>query len=280
METDKHVILIDCTDEKGLVFRITEVLYRHGLNIISNQEFVDPTTKHFFMRTALEELNSPGEIVQELRCKLPEQARIRHAVLDHRPIVIMATNEPHCLGDLLIRHQYGEIPAHIEAVVSNHDQLCPLVRAFGIPFHHVSHEGLDRRGHEENVLKVLAKYSPEYIVLAKYMRIFTPSFISHFPARILNIHHSFLPAFVGASPYTQAYERGVKIIGATAHMVTENLDAGPIIAQDVLHVDHSHTASEMAQAGKDVEKIVLAKALRLVMEERVFIHNSRTIIFD
>lgn len=277
---DKQVILIDCPDEKGLVYRVTEVLYQHGLNIVNNQEFVDPTTQHFFMRTAFEGYDSTEIIVEELNARLPRQANIRHACLNNRPIVIMATKEPHCLGDLLIRHQYDELPARIQAVVSNHETLGSLAGAFDIPFHHVPHDGLDRRDHEENVLKLLSEYEPEYIVLAKYMRIFTPNFISHFPSRIINIHHSFLPAFVGASPYVQAYERGVKIIGATAHTVTDNLDAGPIIAQDILPVNHSHTAEEMSQAGKDIEKIVLAKALRLVLEEKVFIHNGRTIIFD
>src|SRR5699024_9403121 len=152
--------------------------------------------------------------------------------------------------------------------VSNHDILGSLAKAFDVPFHHVSHEGLDRPDHEEELLRVISEYSPEYVVLAKYMRIFTPAFITHFPNRLVNIHHSFLPAFVGASPYVQAYERGAKIIGATAHIVTDNLDAGPIISQDILQVNHSHTAEEMAQAGRDVEKIVLAKALRLVLEER------------
>lgn len=275
-----QVILIDCPDEKGLVYRITEVLYRHGLNIVNNQEFVDPTTKHFFMRTAFNGVESAEEIIEDLTEKLPEQANIRHANLNDRSIVILATKEPHCLGDLLLRYHYKEIPAQVKAVVSNHDTLRSLAEAFNVPFHHVSHEGLDRPDHEENLLRVISEYNPEYVVLAKYMRVFTPAFIAHFPDRIVNIHHSFLPAFVGASPYMQAYERGVKIIGATAHVVTDNLDAGPIIAQDILQVNHSHTAEEMAQAGRDVEKIVLAKALRLVLEERIFIHNSRTIVFE
>lgn len=275
-----QVILIDCPDEKGLVYRITEVLYRHGLNIVNNQEFVDPETRHFFMRTAFNGVESADGIVEDLTEKLPAQANIRHAMLGDRSVVILATKEPHCLGDLLLRYHYEEIPAKVRAVVSNYDTLGPLAKAFDVPFHHVPHGGLSRPEHEENLLRVISEYKPDYVVLAKYMRIFTPAFIAHFPNRIVNIHHSFLPAFVGASPYVQAYERGVKIIGATAHIVTDNLDAGPIISQDILQVNHSHTAGEMAQAGRDVEKIVLAKALRLVLEERIFIHNSRTIVFE
>lgn len=276
----QQVIRIDCPDETGLVYRITEVLYNHGLNIVSNQEFVDPVTRHFFMRTAFEGVDTTDGIVEDLCQKLSAGANIRQATLEKRPIVILATKESHCLGDLLLRHHYGEVPADVRAVVSNHEALGSLVRRFDIPFHCVSHKGLNRRDHEEELLKVISRYEPAYLVLAKYMRIFSPSFINHFPDRILNIHHSFLPAFVGATPYAQAYERGVKIIGATAHTVTDNLDAGPIIAQDILHVNHSHTAEEMAQAGRDVEKIVLAKALKLMLEERIFIHNGRTIVFD
>jgi formyltetrahydrofolate deformylase len=192
----------------------------------------------------------------------------------------MATTEPHCLGDLLLRNSYGELPARVDAVISNHNSLKPLTQAFGIPFHCVNHEDLNRCDHEQQIHEVLSKYNPDYIVLAKYMRIFSPEFVEEFKNRLINIHHSFLPAFVGANPYYQAYERGVKIIGATAHFVTDDLDEGPIIAQNILPINHSYTATEMANAGRDVEKTVLAKAVRMVLEERIFIHNNRTIVFE
>jgi len=275
-----HLLLIDCPDEKGLVYRITGELSRRDFNIISNHEFVDPAANHFFMRTAFAGDASPQVVVDSLRQILPTSATIRLAPAEKRPIVIMATKEPHCLGDLLLRHAYDELPARICAIVSNYDTLAPLAQKFDIPFHHVSHLEREREQHELEILNILEQYAPDYLVLAKYMRVLTPQFVARYPRRIINIHHSFLPAFMGASPYRQAFERGVKIIGATAHIVTDDLDTGPILVQDVLHVDHSFTAADMAQAGHDVEKIVLAKALKLVLEERVFLHNNRTIIFE
>jgi formyltetrahydrofolate deformylase len=155
-----------------------------------------------------------------------------------------------------------------------------LTGRFGVPFHHVPHEGLGREAHEAELLRALEPYQPDYLVLAKYMRILSGGFVKRYRNRIVNIHHSFLPAFVGPNPYRQAFQRGVKIIGATAHFVTEDLDEGPIIAQAVVPVDHSYRPNEMAQAGRDVEKIVLAKALKLVFEERVFLSGNRTIVFD
>ncbi|MEI6235064.1 MAG: formyltetrahydrofolate deformylase [Planctomycetota bacterium] len=276
-----HLLLIESPDAKGLVYKITGVLFRHGFNIVSNHEFVDATSDdRFFMRTAFNGDAPLQPLVEELRTLLPDAAIIRLAPSRKRPIVLMATKEPHCLGDLLLRHAYDELPARICAVVANHPTLEPLVRQFGIPFHVVSHENLSRADHESEVLSVLGVYNPDYIVLAKYMRTLTPGFLNLFPNRIINIHHSFLPAFTGASPYRQAFKRGVKIIGATAHVVTEELDTGPIIAQGIQPVNHAHTAADMAQAGRDIEKVVLAKALKLMLEERVFLHKNRTIIFE
>lgn len=275
-----HLLLIESPDAMGLVYKITGVLFHRGFNIVSNHEFVDPATRHFFMRTAFEGDAPPQSAVDELRPLLPAAATIRLAPTGKRPLVVLATREPHCLGDLLLRHAYGELPARIDAVIGNHADLEPLARQFGVRFHHISHENRERAEHEAEILRVLETYRPDYIVLAKYMRTLTRAFLDRYPNRILNIHHSFLPAFAGASPYRQAFERGVKIIGATAHLVTEDLDSGPIISQGVLPVDHTHTAEDMAQAGRDVEKLVLAKALKLVLEERVFLHNNRTIVFE
>ena len=165
-------------------------------------------------------------------------------------------------------------------MVSNHQELGSLVKKFDVPFEFVGHEGVDRATHEQAVLAAVTAYAPEYIVLAKYMRILSAEFVAQYPGRIINIHHSFLPAFAGAAPYRQAFERGVKIIGATAHFVTAGLDTGPIIAQDVIAVHHGHSAADMARAGRDVEKIVLARALKIVFEERVFLSGNRTIIFE
>jgi formyltetrahydrofolate deformylase len=274
-----HLLRIACPDEIGLIYRITSVLFHHGFNIISNHEFVDPATRHFFMRTAFAGAGDPQAVVTEIRQILPA-ATIRLAPDGKRPVVLLATKESHCVGDLLLRHAAGELPAQIRAVVSNHSTLAPLVQQFGIPFHHVTHHDRDRADHEQAIRAIVDEYQPDYLVLAKYMRVLSPAFVARYAQRILNIHHSFLPAFVGARPYHQAFERGVKIIGATAHFVTDDLDTGPIIAQDVLPINHSYTAAAMVQAGRDIEKLVLARALRLVLEERVFIHHNRTIVFD
>jgi formyltetrahydrofolate deformylase len=180
----------------------------------------------------------------------------------------------------LLRVAYEDFPAQILAVISNHATLAPLVKQFGIPFHHVSHVDRERADHEREIVACVERYRPEYLVLAKYMRVLSPDFVARYPGRILNIHHSFLPAFMGAQPYRQAFERGVKLIGATGHLVTDDLDTGPIIAQSVVPVTHTASAADMAQAGRDVEKIVLAKSLKLLLEERIFLHNDRTIIFE
>lgn len=277
---DTYILLINCFDEKGLVHRITGVLFRHGLNIVSNHEFVDRDTERFFMRTEFAGEFNRSKVEEELAALLPGDTRIVITPRRKKDIIVMVSREHHCLGDLLLRHEYDRLNACITAVISNHSFLEPLVRKFGIPFHCIPAERTGREEHEARVLETLARHPHEYLVLAKYMRILSPSFVARYENRIVNIHHSFLPAFAGANPYLQAYERGVKIIGATAHFVTENLDEGPIIAQSVITVDHTRSAEDMMQAGRDVEKTVLATALRLAFEERVFVSGNRTIIFD
>jgi formyltetrahydrofolate deformylase len=190
----------------------------------------------------------------------------------------MVTKESHALGDLLIRHKAGELNANILAVIGNHTDLKDLVERFDIPFFLVSAEGLSREDHEKKISQIIDTFSFDYIVLAKYMRILTSSFVRRYSYKLINIHHSFLPAFVGANPYKQAYERGVKIIGATAHFVTDQLDEGPIIAQDVIPVDHRFSWKEMQKAGRDVEKIVLSRAVSLLLDDRVFVYHNKTII--
>lgn len=278
----KHILLMDGPDSKGLIYYVTGVLFRHNLNIIHNDEYVSPSGQ-FFMRTEFEGALDSGALLHALTTSLPESINPSAIMFRLNPkrkknIVVMVTKEHHCLGELLIRYTFDELDADILAVVSNYNLLQPFVNKFGIPFHYITHEGKTREEHEETILRTMAIYEPEYVVLAKYMRVLTADFVRHFPNRIVNIHHSFLPAFMGASPYRQAYERGVKIIGATAHFVNDNLDEGPIIAQDVKAVDHRHTAADMATEGKDVEKIVLSQALKLVFNDRVFIAGNRTIV--
>ena len=280
MKPGSHILLIDCGDRKGIVHQVTGVLYRRGLNIEEQGEFVDHLAEHFFMRTAVTGDIDPASLMSELRQAVPADARLRLEESRPKKIVVLASKEPHCVGDLLMRHHYGELNAEISAVISNHPDLEDLTRRFSLPFCCLSHEDRSRAEHEAGIQAVLQDYQPEYIVLAKYMRVLGREFVDFYPGRIINIHHSFLPAFAGSKPYHQAYERGVKIIGATAHFVTAGLDQGPIIAQDVISIDHSKGPAQLIQAGRDVEKTVLAKALRLVFEERVFVHQNRTIIFD
>jgi formyltetrahydrofolate deformylase len=272
-------VLIDANDEKGLVYRISKVFFEHDLNIEKNDEFVDEENKKFFMRSVVKGHVERDELQEALKKELPK-ANIRVITPRKKKIVVMATKESHVLGDILIRHYDGELPVDIVAVISNYDYLRPLVEKFGIDYFHVSHEGLGRSEHEEKILALLEMFEKiDYIVLAKYMRILTPNFVERYENRIINIHHSFLPAFVGANPYKQAYDRGVKIIGATAHFVNNNLDEGPIIAQDVIHVDHTYSWLEMRKAGRDVEKVVLARALKLAVEDRIFVYANKTVIF-
>ena len=191
----------------------------------------------------------------------------------------MVTKEYHCLGDILIRNHFKTLGAAVQCVIGNHATLQNICQRFDIPFYEVPGED-DKTAFEGKIIDIVNKYRPDYIVLAKFMRILSPSFLTHFPGRIINIHHSFLPAFAGASPYKQAYERGVKMIGATAHFVTDQLDEGPIIAQQIIPVNHSHTAADMMKAGKEIETAVLARALRLVFDDRVFVYKNKTVVFE
>jgi len=278
METRARV-LIDCHDAKGLVYKISKVFYDRDLNIDSNREFVDKENEKFFMRTVVSGKFEIDELDRAIREIAPQDAHIRVIAPRDKKIVILATKESHALGDILIRYAAGELGAEIQCVIANHDTLRNLVERFDIPFFHVPAEGLSREEHESKVMEKIDEHEFDYIVLAKYMRILTPTFVSAYPEQIINIHHSFLPAFIGANPYKQAYERGVKIIGATAHFVTDDLDEGPIIAQDVIPVNHRFDWKDMQRAGRDVEKVVLSRALNLVLHDRVFVNGNKTIVF-
>lgn len=276
----QYRILIDAPDQKGLVYQVSNIFYQRNLNIINNNEFVDKENNKFFMRSIVSGEIDPASLKQELESVLSEQTRVEVITPAKKNIVIMATKESHALGDILIRYEAGELDANILGVISNYDSLEPLVSKFNIPFIHVSHVDLDRETHEKQVLDVLASFdSIDYIVLAKYMRILTPAFVEAYADKIINIHHSFLPAFIGANPYKQAYERGVKIIGATAHFVNNNLDEGPIIAQEIIHVNHAYSWKDMQRSGRDVEKVVLSRALKLALEDRIFVYENKTVIF-
>ena len=276
----ENVLLVDCRDRPGLVHAITGVLFKAGANVISNHEFVDAESQRFFMRTACRGPLDRVAVESAIRALLPEGADVRIREATSRRIVVLASREHHCLADLLVRNAYGELGAELLAVVSNHENLRSLAGKFSVPFLHLPHEGLSREDHDQALQAVVAPMKPDYIVLAKYMRILSPGFVAAWPNRIVNIHHSFLPAFIGAKPYHQAYHRGVKVIGATSHFVSDQLDEGPIIMQQVIPMDHSYTPEDLARAGRDIERTVLANTLKLLIEDRVFLCANRTIIFD
>lgn len=274
---NRHILLMHGPDAKGLIYTVTKVMYDFGHNIISQDEYVSPDG-FFFMRTEFEGEVLAENLLDALYKALPAGINLRLNPTKNKEIVVLVTKEHHCLAELLIRYAFNELDANIQAVISNYNTLQPLVSKFGIPFHYITHEHKTRQDHEQDILRTLQIYQPEYVVLAKYMRVLTPTFVEQYNNRIVNIHHSFLPAFIGANPYRQAYERGVKIIGATAHFVNNNLDEGPIIAQNVQEVNHSFSAQNMATLGHDSEKMVLWQALKLVFNDKVFIHGNRTVI--
>ncbi|MDY5467329.1 MAG: formyltetrahydrofolate deformylase [Campylobacter sp.] len=275
----EYILKVSCDDEKGLILRISEIVVKNGLNYLRTNEFVDHENHRFYMRAVLDgELEVKG-FVNTLLAFLPRSAQVFCEESRRKNIVVMATKENHCLGDILIRENSGDLNANVLAVVANHEDLREFASKFDVPFICVPSDGVGREEHEKMVLAELKKLNFDYLILAKYMRILSRDFVLNYEEKIINIHHSFLPAFIGANPYKQAYERGVKIIGATAHFVTECLDEGPIITQDVVLVNHEMDWQDMRRAGRNVEKVVLTRALDLVFDERVFVHKNKTVIF-
>ena len=275
----EYILKVSCDDEKGLILRISEIVVKNGLNYLSTNEFVDHENHRFYMRAVLDgELEVKG-FVNTLLAFLPRSAQVFCEESRRKNIVVMATKENHCLGDILIRENSGDLNANVLAVVANHEDLREFASKFDVPFICVPSDGMGREEHEKMVLAELKKLNFDYLILAKYMRILSSDFVLNYEEKIINIHHSFLPAFIGANPYKQAYERGVKIIGATAHFVTECLDEGPIITQDVVLVNHEMDWQDMRRAGRNIEKVVLTRALDLVFDERVFVYKNKTVIF-
>lgn len=275
---EQYILLIATNDAKGLIYNISKVLFANHLNIDQNSEYVDPKTKNFFMRSLISGDLNKNILEKELKEVLPEGSLIKLNKKTKKDIVLLVTKESHVLGDLLIKDTSKELNANIKAVIGNHEDLRTLVEKFNIPFFCISAENISKDEHEKLVSQKIDEFEPELIVLAKYMRILTPNFVEKYEKKVLNIHHSFLPAFIGANPYKQAHERGVKIIGATAHYVTNDLDEGPIIYQDVVRVDHTYSWEDMRNAGRNVEKVVLSNALDLLLEDRVFVFENKTVI--
>ena len=274
------VIVIQCTDKVGLVATISGLLQQQELNIVSMREHVDGIQDRFYARIEISKTINAQTLEAQLKKVLPTDAQVIVNPNPVKKILVLVTKEYHCLSDILIRNHFNTLGAEVMAVVGNHPTLEDICRRFDMPFRLVSHEGISKEDFERNLHDTVSQYSVDYIVLAKFMRILSPSFVEKHPLQIINIHHSFLPAFIGANPYRQAYERGVKLIGATAHFVTNQLDEGPIIAQQIISVNHSFTTPDMVKAGKEIETAVLAKALQLVFDDKVLVYQNKTVVFE
>ena len=279
------ILLLSCQDQKGLVYNISNFIYRHNGNIVHAAQHTSMTRKIFFMRIEWE-LNGfviPREEIGLVFKHVASQFQMTWDLhfTDVIPrLAIFVSRHPHCLYDLLLRRQMGEFRAEIPLVISNHPDLQPLVEQFGIKFLYFPITPENKAAQEEEELEEIRRHDIDLIVLARYMQVLTSRFVSEYPNKIINIHHSFLPAFAGPKPYQQAYDRGVKIIGATSHYVTEQLDDGPIIAQDVIKITHRDSMDDIKLKSRDLERMVLAKAVRLHLENRILPYGSKTVVFE
>jgi formyltetrahydrofolate deformylase len=278
-------LLVSCPDRRGRVAALAQVLAGHGANILDASQHTDSVAKLFLQRIrfdASELLTDKGTLqraIDEVSTRFSMQSRLFWNDQPKR-VAIFVSKYDHCLVDLMLRHRSGELQCDIAAVISNHRDLQPLAAQFDAPFYCIPVTEQDRPQSERQTLDLLARYEVDLLVLARYMQILSPSFIAGYEHRIINIHHSFLPAFMGAKPYHQAHERGVKIIGVTAHYATENLDQGPIIEQDVVRCSHRDQVSDLIRKGKDLEKVVLARAVRWHVEDRILVYGNKTVVFD
>ncbi len=279
------ILLITCPDQRGLVATIADFVFRHGGNILHADEHGDETSNLFLMRVEFDPARLDISLADFTGEFAPIAAKFnmtwRLAQSSYRPkMVIMVSKYDHCLVDLLYRRQSGELACDIPAIISNHPDTQAIADFYRVPFFVVSIEHDRKREAEQQVLALLRRFSPDLIVLARYMQILSADFVAEYPNRIINIHHSFLPAFVGAKPYHQAFERGVKIIGTTSHYVTEVLDDGPIIEQDVVRISHRDTLDDLIQKGRDLEKVVLSRAVRWHIENRILLYGKKTVVFN
>lgn len=274
------IITIQCKDRVGLVAQIAQVLAARNVNIVSMREYVDTVNNNFFARLEVNHSEQSIELYPVLQQILPTEATIKINSETQKNIIVLVSKEYHCLSDILIRNHFKTLGAQVQCVIGNHPVLQEICAKFDIPFHFINHSGIDKQNFETQILSVINTYNFDFIVLAKFMRILSPSFVAGFTHKIVNIHHSFLPAFIGASPYRQAHQRGVKLIGATAHFVTNDLDEGPIIAQQTMPVNHTYQPTDMVRTGKEIETAVLIKALQNLFSDRVFVYDNKTIVFE
>ena len=283
--TRTFTLLASCSDRVGIVAHVSQFIAQHNGWITEASYHTDPLSRWFFMRHVIAAESLPFGIDEFRRRFVPcaEELNLQWGISDSatpKRVVVLVSKEEHCLAELLYRWRTQDIRFDIAAVISNHEVMRDYVEFHGLPYHHIPVGKANRQQAFREIEELFERYQAETIILARYMQILPQGLCQRYQGRIINIHHSFLPSFAGAKPYHQAYERGVKLIGATSHYVTEELDTGPIIEQDVIRVNHDTLVDDMVRLGKDVEKIVLARALRYVVEERVLIHGNKTIVFS
>jgi formyltetrahydrofolate deformylase len=279
------VLLLSCPDRKGVVASVSGFIYQHGGNILHADEHGDPESNTFLMRVQFDpaEMDLPVNDFSQHFSELAEKFEMqwRLALSDVRMrTAIMVSKYDHCLVDLLYRHQSKELDCDIACIISNHPDNQAVAEFYHVPFYLVPVSKEDKPAAERQIRMLLERQTVDLIVLARYMQILSPEFVKAYPQKIINIHHSFLPAFVGARPYHQAFERGVKVIGATSHYVTEVLDDGPIIEQDVVRVSHRDSVEDLVQKGRDLEKVVLSRAVRWHIENRILLYGNKTVVFE
>ncbi|EFY87126.1 hypothetical protein J3459_017543 [Metarhizium acridum] len=279
-----YILTLSCPDKPGIIHAVTAVFASHGHNVLDLQQFSDPVSRRFFMRVHFGP-KADSITAEHLAQPFGELAAAYEMTYDIRPVaqkmkvLIMVSKIGHCLNDLLFRMKTGQLKIEVPVIVSNHADYKALAASYGIEFHHLPVTGDTKAQQEAQVLELVRRHGIELVVLARYMQVLSPTLCEAMSGRIINIHHSFLPSFKGAKPYHQAYERGVKIIGATAHFVTADLDEGPIIEQRVARVDHSMDPKELVEEGSNVESQVLAAAVRWYADRRVFLNGSKTVVF-
>ncbi|MCY3998024.1 MAG: formyltetrahydrofolate deformylase [Flavobacteriaceae bacterium] len=283
----KHlIILMHCPDQKGIIASVTELIHANQGNIVYIDQYVDRVNNLFFMRLEIEfhfKTRSMDAFKHDFDQKINQafQAKSNFYFKNQKPKMgVMVSKYDHCLYDILAQYNTGRLHCEMPLIISNHEDLQTVAQQFNIPYYHIPVSKETKLKAEKNQLKLLKQHKVDFIVLARYMQIVSKEFISNYPFKIINIHHSFLPAFPGAKPYHMAYQRGVKIIGATSHYVTEELDSGPIIEQDVIKVSHLHSVENFIERGQDLERLVLLRALRLHIERKIMVYQNKTIIFN
>ncbi len=279
---EHYILTLRCADQPGIVRSLAEGIVAAKGNITESAQFSDPPTGLFCMRTSFESPEDDTETIRSLVAgavhRFQPTLTLRRESIRRR-VLVMVSRFDHCVRDLLYRWDIGELPADLQLIVSNHQTCRPLAERYGLPYHHIPVTAATKHEAERRLLDLVAEHEIDVVVLARYMQVLSDEACRRLEGRAINIHHSFLPGFKGSRPYHQAYERGVKLIGATAHFVTPDLDEGPIIEQDVARVGHGHTPEQLVAIGRDVERLVLARAVRLYVEDRVLLVGARTVVF-